>query len=271
MLAGEICTAGYAAIENRKFSGFVKPDYRDELEALSPAITLRQFPCTRVIKDRPKIAAGIVGEAFFKHYKPRGWFYALRHIFLTPRPLISLRGALHLRQNGIPTPEVRAAIIYKCGGIPQDSLLITDSLLDEDLQCDHLIGEFAKPENYPSMVNGLADLLNRMHNCGFRHGDLNLRNLYCRRSAIGFSGWGVIDLDSCTVSHKPLNLKLRTLDMARLIAAMIQCARGRNTAMPETMKDDFLQKYQELSGFDLSGKFMDKRITYHVERIRRNH
>ena len=271
MRADKALPAGYTAVAEKEFSGVVKLDFLEEFKCLVPAISLRQFPCTRVIKDRPKIAAGIAGDAFFKHYKQRGWLYAARHAVLTPRPFICLAGALRLKENGIPTPEVRAAIVYKKYGLPTDALLITDSLSGQDLQCDHIVPEFAVPENYPSFINGLAGLLCRIHDNGFLHGDLNLRNLYCRRCEDGFEKWGAIDLDSCLVLPKPLNFRLRSLDMARLIAAVRLCARNGKIAMPDTVAGDFLQKYQELSGIDLSGKFMDKRITYHVERIRRNH
>ena len=263
--------AGFTAVECKEFRGIVRSDFKEEFDRLAAAVALRQFPYTRLIKDRPKIAAGIAGDSFLKYYKPRGWFYALRHRFLLPRPLISLAGALCLKANNIPTPEVRAAIIYQKYGLPDGALLITDSLTEEDLQCDHLVEEFAGAGNYSAVVSGFADLLCRMHACGFRHGDLNLRNLYCRRGENSFNHWGVIDLDACSVSEKPLSEKPRTLDLARLIAGIRLCAGGKQIAMPESMTADFVQKYHEFSGIDLSGSFLEKRIAYHVERIRRNH
>ncbi len=226
-----------------------------------------------LIKDRRKIRAGIVDDVFVKCYFHRGVWTSFRRMFKLSRPERVLAGALRLREYEIPTPEVLVAVRQSRHLLPYRDYLVTRELSPLQIGCDKLEVEFAQGDPYRQFVSGSVALLVKMHAAGVEHGDLSLRNIFCRKSPVGvYSDWGVLDLDGCVVYGDEMPESRRRRELARLISSFL---RGVRSKTPQLRLDtnsvifDFARKYQELSGFNLAGSRLDERVGFLANRSRR--
>lgn len=114
----------------------------------------------------------------------------------------------------------------------------------------------------------------KMHAAGVEHGDLSLRNIFCRKSQIGiYSGWGVIDLDGCRIHVEEMPEPRRKRELARVISSYLRCVKSRAPQVKldaDTVIGDFTRKYKELSGYNLAGSALDARVGYLTGRIRKD-
>ena len=114
----------------------------------------------------------------------------------------------------------------------------------------------------------------RTHAAGVEHGDLSLRNIFCRKSPIGiYSDWGVIDLDGCHLHAEEMPEPRRKRELSRLVSSFLRCVKSRAPQIKldcDTVIEDFTRKYKELSGYNLAGSALDKRVGYLTGRIRRD-
>ena len=172
---------------------------------------------------RKKTPAAMVGELFVKRYNYRGFGNAFRRMFKMPRPYRVLAGAIRLREFEMPTPEVIAALRSYRWGLPYCDYLVTRGVSPLRIFCDKLAGEFAAGDPYRQFVSGIVSLLVKMHGAGVEHGDLSLRNIFCRKSPSGgYSDWGVIDLDGCTVWAEELPESRRRRELARVVSSSLR-------------------------------------------------
>ncbi len=272
----ERCRKGvgdYLPIAERGFDGFVLRDRRNDFTDLPATLARLDSSDARLCKARKKITAGIVDHHFIKRYNYRGAVNAFRRLFRMPRPYRVLAGAVRLKEFAIPTPEVLLAVRSRRFGLPYHDYLITSELSALQLDCSKLAGEFAEGDAYRQFVAGVTSLLVQLHAAGLEHGDLNLRNIFCRKSPVGvYSGWGVIDLDGCQVYSDEMPESRRRRELARVISSFF---RSVKTLRPEVKLDhdnviaEFTRKYRELSGYNLSGSALDRRVDYLTGRIRK--
>src|SRR5574344_83082 len=180
---------GYVPISQGELSGFLLRDRQDEFADLRAAIARFGASPAELCKESAKVRAAVAGDLFCKEYKYRGAWYALRHCFKTPRPFRVLAGAVRLREYEISTPRAIAAAVRLRWGVPLESYLITERISTSFTLCHHLAGEIAGGGGFQNFLSGAVGMTARMHAAGVEHGDLNLRNLYCRKNADGtFSG-----------------------------------------------------------------------------------
>lgn len=264
----------YLPFENAGFSGLVRRDWMHA--GNDPVTTLKQIdePSARTCKSGRKVFAVVAGEVFIKRYNFRGCWNAFRKLFKTPRPERVLAGALRLKEFEIPTPEVLIAARRTKFFLPYEDFLVTRELSMLQLPLDKLAGEFAQGDPYRQFVSGVTALLVKMHAAGVEHGDLNLRNIFCRKSQIGiYSGWGVIDLDGCKIHVEEMPEARRKRELARVISSYLRCIKSCAPKLKldvDTVIGDFTRKYKELSGYNLAGSALDSRVGYLTGRIRKD-
>ena len=228
----------------------------------------------RLCKFTPKIKAAVFQDLFFKKYNPRGIFYALRHAMMLSRPERVLAASLRLREFEIPTPEVIAILRRFRWGFPRADYLVTRALSPSLHNCNSLAADFSQGDPYRQFLAGTTALLVKMHSAGVEHGDLNLRNLFCRKSPQQFySDWGVLDLDGSEIYPEEMPLSRRRRELARLISSYLRAVRHAVPNLPVDENQtiwDFTRKYQELSGLNLSGEALDRRVRMLASRVRKD-
>lgn len=264
----------YAPVTQCPFQGFLLKRRFQEFSDLASVLASLDEAETRLCKNSRKIRAGLNRFGFIKRYNSRGFFYSLRHSLTLPRPYRVLATAIRLQEYEIPTPEVFGAITLRNNFLPNTAWLLTAPLSVAEQECHKLAAEFADGSPYLQFVSGATAMLVKMHSACVEHGDLNLRNLFCRKSAVGvYSGWGVLDLDGSEVFADELPISHRQRELARLISSFLRYVK---TAAPERLPErkkvtgDFVRKYRELSGLDLGGKTLDQRVIYLTDRIRKD-
>lgn len=264
----------YLPFRQGGLTGLVLRDWQEHGGDIEELLSKLDGQETQIFKARKKIRAAMVGELFVKRYNYRGFGNAFRRMFKTPRPCRVLAGAIRLREYEIPTPEVIAALRSSRWGLPYCDYLVTRGISPLRIFCDKLAGEFSGGDPYRQFVSGIVALLVKMHGAGVEHGDLSLRNIFCRKSPIGvYSDWGVIDLDGCKVWSEELPESRRRRELARVVSSYLRCVRAFDKSLTldvNTITFDFTRKYQELSGWNLAGSSLDTRIAYLAGRQRKD-
>ncbi len=265
----------YIAFDKRNLSALVNKDWH--IPDHDPSSILAKFddPSARKCKSGRKVTAVIVADVFIKRYNFHGYWQSFRKLFKLSRAERVLAGALRLKEFAIPTPEVLAAVRVKRFLLPQHDYMIARLLSPTQLQLDDLAGEFAQGDPYRQFVSGMTSLLVKMHAAGVEHGDLSLRNIFCRKNQVGvYSDWGVFDLDGCQIHVDEMPVRNRRRELARLISSFLRCAKAKAPQVKidtDLVIEDFTRKYKELSGYNLAGSGLDERVGYLTGRIRRDH
>lgn len=264
----------YVPFEGSGYFGLARRDWVHSGQ--DPVETLKKIddPAAGKCKSGRKVYAVIVGDVFIKRYNFQGWWHGFRRLFKTPRPERVLAGAVRLKEFEIPTPEVLVAARQSKYHIPHDDFLVTRVLSIHQLPLDKEVAEFAQGDPYRQFVSGVTALLVKMHAAGVEHGDLSLRNIFCRKSPIGiYSDWGVIDLDGCNLHADEMPESRRKRELARVISSFLRCVKSSAPQIKldcDTVIEDFTRKYKELSGYNLAGSALDTRVGYLTGRIRRD-
>ena len=264
----------YLPFEGSGFAGLVRRDWMHAGNDPAETLKLIDDPSARKCKSGRKVFAVVAGGVFIKRYNFRGCWNAFRKIFKTPRPERVLAGAVRLKEFEIPTPEVLIAARRTKFRLPYEDFLVTRELSTLQLPLDKLAGEFAQGDPYRQFVSGVTALMVKMHAAGVEHGDLSLRNIFCRKSQIGiYSGWGVIDLDGCRIHVEEMPEPRRKRELARVISSYLRCVKSRAPQVKldaDTVIGDFTRKYKELSGYNLAGSALDARVGYLTGRIQKD-
>ena len=217
----------------------------------------------RLCKQRSYGRAVRGNGVFLKEYIYTSWFRRLRRTLSEPRPFSALAAAQRLKELGIPTPEVLAAVRTRRKGEIRD-LLVTRELADEVCYGDNL----AKCLTDAGMlINGLTPVVAKMHLGGLRHGDLSLRNWY--RDQHG--KWGLIDLDGAAVG--PVSAFRRRRELSRLVCDSFCRLRqgGGSVAELEELVGRFLTAYTEAGGEPVDRARLSSRTLKLVNRFRRKY
>ena len=217
-----------------------------------------------MIKDRPKIAAGIGSDFFVKLYKLPGMIAQACRRFRHGRAIHCLMAAEVLQNCGAITPQVVAAFEMRCGRHIYD-FLITEKLPDDALT----LGYFFNKHNYS--VSGIWDFLLkdaipevvRIHDAGIAHGDLNLRNMYQFSGKVGF-----IDLDSVNFSPVPLNISAREKELARFLSGFLRFEGFKSLDVSESASE-LVVAYHKFSQVQCSKENIIRRANYLLDRLHR--
>ena len=202
-------------------------------------------------KSRSKGRAVRGGGVFLKEYVYKSLWNRFRQRFRTPRPFVSLDAARRLEQLGIPTPRVLAA----ARGVAPDGavrdLLVTSELPPEVRFGDRIASELG--EKRIELVVELAAVVFRLHENGFLHGDLSLRNWYRTPEGV----WGLIDLDGAVVGRGKVATARRTDELARLASSCFVAATAATDGAAELRKfaQVFLDEYAKLGGTVSAARF----------------
>lgn len=182
-----------------------------------------------ILKDSRSVVSGLDAQKrfFIKQYKKNGFWRTFKRALQYPRSWRCLAAALRLREIGVDTPAVLFASRY---------CLVTDVLNPE--QTVYLP---ARPE----LAWEAVPLMARLHAEGIRHGDLNLRNIYCRADGTP----GLIDLDGSRLYRGAVPDKVRFLELARLTSSYLKCVRP-GSAETERITRKFADSYQVCTGQD---------------------
>ena len=264
----------YIPFEGSGCSGLVRREWIHAGNDPAEILNKINDPDARRCKNGRKVYAVVAGGVFIKRYNFRGYWNGFRKLFKLPRPDRVLAGAVRLREFEIPTPEVLVTARRTRFGIPFEDFVVTRELSSLQLPLDKLAGEFAQGDPYRQFVSGVTALLVKMHAAGVEHGDLSLRNIFCRKSPVGiYSGWGVIDLDGCKIHVEEMPEPRRKRELARVISSFLRCVKVRAPKVKldfDTVIGDFTRKYKELSGYNLAGSALDNRVGYLTGRIRKD-
>jgi tRNA A-37 threonylcarbamoyl transferase component Bud32 len=197
-------------------------------------------------KDRPKIKAGCINGYFIKRYNLPGFITQLRRRFKTPRPLKVLAGAEQLGKLGIYTPEVIAALVENRKLLRRE-FLVTAELPETTVTLHQKFRAAREPREIWEllMLRFVPDLC-RLHDSGWVHGDLNLRNITFD-SASGKCG--LIDLDGMEKFSAPLSIRKRSREIARLVSGYSFMT--RDTAPRDELISCAIDTYRKSCGVEL--------------------
>jgi hypothetical protein len=196
---------------------------RDSLAAHAPSIlaslaSLNRTPATGagnresgfVIKPNgcPDIFVRRSRRGGLMHFVNRDLYFGLR-----PRPLVELAVALEATQRGVPVAEPLGVTIESLApGVYRGAMLT-------QVMAGMTLWELLRTDDDPSVRSFLIEesrrVIDRMHEAGLFHDDLNLHNLFVTRIAESFT-IVILDLDKARLYSKPLNPQLRRLNLDRL-------------------------------------------------------
>jgi len=198
-----------------------------------------------VCKARSRGRAVRGNGAFLKEYVYRSLVERLRRRFLSPRPFVALSAAERLAELGVPTPRVLAAV----RGVSPDG-----AIHDILATCELDYGGGVIPgdafwsgrgaESADEIVREFVPTVCRLHDRGFFHGDLSLRNWY--RTADG--SWGLIDLDGTVLFERTMPKSRRTRELARLASSWFLAAGGDDRRTLRRTAEKFLECYSACGG-----------------------
>lgn len=113
----------------------------------------------------------------------------------------------YLLNIGIETPAPIAHITYKEKGMVDEYFLLTEEASGEESEV--LMNKMSEENDVIGMhrlADALTDLLIKMHEKGFMHGDANLSNFLCQKSDEGYA-FSVIDINRSKILHRPASYK----------------------------------------------------------------
>lgn len=159
--------------------------------------------------------------AAVRHYRRGGWMRPLlgdRYFDRPPRPFVELSVSEALRDAGVRTPRVLAAVIAPAR--PGYRADLATEWLSPGLDLEELL----RPNVYPATerapaVEAAARTIARAHAAGLDHPDLRPRNLFLRPLGTGEWEAALLDLDRARIATArtggPAKKKTSTASVAR--------------------------------------------------------
>lgn len=264
----------YWRLKEDLYRGYLSKDWKIGESVPGELLLPHYEKPTTMIKVGSSVTAAMVGgpeDGFFlKRYNFRNVKHSLKRLFQYPRVYRCLAMSLKMKQEGIDTPEVFAAVCYRRGILPGQSFLTTRQLGENAKMLDLLATEAKDLEAFRYCVDGVVELLAKMHAAGIVHGDLSLRNIYC---VFGKDGkperFGVLDLDGSRYCGR-VPAKRLAYELARVISSYCRCVRNRrNKAQLNDVAEVFMTAYREKAGVPIDGNIVLSRASYLLERRRR--
>ena len=204
-------------------------------------------------KKGRRILAGLNGTFFVKRFSHRTLFESFRYLFKTSRPDRCLKAALKLEAAGIDTPKVLASLRKHRGLLPEFDCLITEDISKKAVFAD-------KMPLTRQLIADLCELLAALHKAGICHGDTNLRNIYRTNSG----SWGVIDLDGCVLSDRPVGRRAGIHELSRLASSFLKLipVQGIGSDLDGDIPGIFAQEYKKHTSFDADCPYYRRRVEY---------
>lgn len=178
--------------------------------ALAGAPTLADWAAARAAQELaggrgPAWRVDLGGaSAVIRHYRRGGWMGPLlgdRYLDNPPRPFVELSVSEALREAGVRTPRVLAAVVTAAR--PGYRADIVTERLSPGLDLEELL----RPNLYPPAERAAAleeagRTIGRAHAAGLAHPDLRPRNLFLQPLADG--GWqaALLDLDRARIAPR---------------------------------------------------------------------
>lgn len=227
---------------------YLDPKAPPALATALPALD-RLIDAGLVLKSSRTTTASIIrldaGHVFFiKRENNKGWYFTLKYLFRKARVFRAAAAAEQLERLQILTPHVVGVGARRRWGVLQSGYLITDALepvLTSAPLCRRL---FDEPDFLAVFAADVCRQLAAMHDCGIRHGDLKISNIYGMDQGNGFR-FGFWDLDGVTRYARPLTDVLRHQEVGRLLASMLKAAQTSRLALPpaEALTDAMVAHY----------------------------
>lgn len=195
-----------------------------------------------ICKDRPKITAVCIDGCFIKRYNLPGFLTRFRRRFKRPRPLLALDGAEALDRLGIATPQVLAALVESRFWQLRREYLVTAALGADDRLFPKICTPAAGRASWAKLLDSVMPPLCRMHDAGYLHGDLSLRNIYLPAGAVEA---GFIDLDGMRHRRGGLTRHERAAEVARLVSSFMHYTLDLSAG--EKLIDDAVARYNLLA------------------------
>ena len=109
-------------------------------------------------------------------------------------------------------------------------------------------------------IADLCELLAALHKAGICHGDTNLRNIYRTNSG----SWGVIDLDGCVLSDRPVGRRAGIHELSRLASSFLKLipVQGIDSDLDGDIPGIFAQEYKKHTSFDADCPYYRRRVEY---------
>ena len=204
-------------------------------------------------KKGRRILAGINGTFFVKRFSHRTFFESFRHLFKISRSERCLEAAFKLEAAGINTPKVFASLRKYRGLLPEFDYLITEDISKKAVFAD-------KMPLTRELIADLCELLAALHKAGIRHGDANLRNIYRTNSG----SWGVIDLDGCVLSDRPVGRRTGIHELSRLASSFLKLipVHGNDSDLDGDIPGIFAEEYQKHISFNADCPYYRRRVKY---------
>ena len=186
------------------------------------------------------------GQYFCKIYKYRSFLHSLKRAFRTPRAFRCFAGGRYLAELDFQTPEPVAAAVYYKGFVPLQQILITRCLPPDTVYLDKAVKD-ADARTAGELLRSVTGFAAKLHQAGFAHGDMSLRNIYLLPDGQSF---GLIDLDG--IIHYPAGVPrcVAAREVARLISSAYRCS-----SLPEIPREEWAQNallsYRVSGGADL--------------------
>lgn len=114
----------------------------------------------------------------------------------TPRPFNELRLSWELREKGLPTPRVYAAVLYRSGIFYRGEIAREHVAPAVDLAALLFTDTQRQPGQRQAALAAAGRLIGRLHEVGLVHPDLNLRNVLIETADTGLRAY-ILDLEKC--------------------------------------------------------------------------
>lgn len=171
-------------------------------------------------------------EYFAKFYHPNGWFARFKLAVRGPTALQEWQVGLYAKAYGIAT-VAPAAVAWseRNGGA---SLLITESLVDAKPLNEFWLAIRGDRRRAELLIDGLARLIARAHQCGFEHGDMHPGNILVRPGGARPESC-FVDLHSVRIAH--------SVGRRQMVANLAQLNQWFRSHASRTQRRRFLERY----------------------------
>jgi 3-deoxy-D-manno-octulosonic acid kinase len=154
-----------------------------------------------------------------------------------PRPFNELRVAERLRELGVPTPAVLAAVIYRSGPFYRGEVARRALENATDL-AGCLFGEGLDVARRLEAMEAAGGLVGRMHRVGLVHPDLNLRNILIEWTVTKPTAH-ILDLEKCRFA------RLGPLRRRRMLARLQRSARRFEEESGDTISAEGWKRFRK--------------------------
>jgi tRNA A-37 threonylcarbamoyl transferase component Bud32 len=266
-------SSDFRFFKNSSLQGLVSPKLSEQaLESLQGADVLLEK--SELEKDSRSTTAGAIeldGQKYFlKRYNNKDLKRKLKNSVRQTRPFKVLKTAQTLKDAGIFTPEVYAALNYRRGLLLKSSYLLSEFLHSAQTAgkvFEKLVGE----KNLEIFLDKISQALVKIHDAGIIHGDIKISNIIIYPNDNDSYDIGFLDLDSSRCYPEALPEKRRSRDLARLISSYFLTCKNRDLEAKalDVLIESFAAKYCDISGIDLRGDRLTQRTEYLSSRVRK--